>query len=142
VVGRAALVVSAVEGIQHELDPGAHAVQQIAHALDVGTIDAAGSVVRAARIEEEEPPRVLARVQQALHARVDHDAAARIARADEVRVAVPDAGGIEPFPCGAHQLVVGETARQPRQAGIPEALLRPQPPGGQCSDPCGYPDRT
>jgi hypothetical protein len=43
-------------------------------------------------------------------------------------VAVPDLRGIDAVPGGAHQLVIGETARQARVARIPEALLRPVAP--------------
>jgi hypothetical protein len=47
-----------------------------------------------------------------------------------VRVRVPDLRGIEPLPRGPDQFVLGEAARQTRQAGIPQALLRPQAPDG------------
>jgi len=56
---------------------------------------------------------------------VHDDAAARIAGADEVRVAVPDARGIEAFPGGANEVMLGEAARQAREARIPPALLGP-----------------
>jgi hypothetical protein len=64
-------------------------------------------------------------MQQALHARVDVDAAAGIADADQVRMAVPDLARIEALPGGADQLVPGEARRQPGEARIPEALLGP-----------------
>jgi len=84
--------------------------------------------VHATRVEEEQAPRVLPGIQQAVGARIDVDAAARVTGADEVRVAVPDLRGIDAVPGGAYQLVIGETARQARVARVPEALLRPVAP--------------
>jgi len=48
---------------------------------------------RAIGIQEEKPLRVLHRMRRAFHARIDPDAAARIAGADEMRVAIPNLGG-------------------------------------------------
>jgi hypothetical protein len=101
------------------------------HALDVRPVDAAGRIVRASRIQQEEPPRVLGRVEQAVHARVDHDAAARIAGAGQVRMRVPQLRGVDPVPGRLDQLVLGEAARQARKAGIPQPLLGPPAPGGE-----------
>jgi hypothetical protein len=50
-----------------------------------------------------------------------------------VRVRVPDLRGVEPSPGVPDQLVFGEAARQAREAGIPQALLRPQAPGGKAA---------
>jgi hypothetical protein len=90
------------------------------HALDIGAVDAALLFfVDAAGVEEEQPSRVLAGVEQALGARVDVDAARRVAGTDQVRVAVPDVRRVEAFPGRAYQLVVGEMPRKLRQTGIP-----------------------
>ncbi len=62
-----------------------------------------------------------------------YDAAARVAGADQVRVRVPDLRGVEAVPGGAHQLVLGEAARQAREAGIPQSLLGPEAPGGEAA---------
>jgi hypothetical protein len=43
-------------------------------------------------------------------------------------MAVPDLRGIDAVPGGAHQLVIGEMARQARVARIPETLFRPVAP--------------
>jgi hypothetical protein len=59
---------------------------------------------------------------------VHDDAAARVAGADEMRVAVPNARGVEAFPGGANEVMLGETPRQARQARIPQALLWPETP--------------
>jgi len=87
--------------------------------------------VRAAGVEEEQPPRVLAGIEEAFHARIEGDAAARIAVADEVNVRVPDLRRVESFPRGANEVVIGEAARQRGAAGIPESLLRPEAPGDE-----------
>ena len=42
-----------------------------------------------------------------------------------------------PSHAAAHQLVLGEAARQAREAGIPEALRGPQAPGGERADSGG-----
>lgn len=44
---------------------------------------------------------------------------------------VPDLRGVEPLPGGADQLVLGQAARQAREAGIPQTLPRPQAPSGE-----------
>jgi hypothetical protein len=124
-VGHAARVMHALEREEHHPEAACHAVREVVHALDVRPVHAFLRVVRAAGIEEEKAPRVLAGVEHALHLRVHVHAAAAVAGADEVRVAVPNLGRVEAFPCGLHQLVLGEPARQPREAGVPESLLRP-----------------
>jgi hypothetical protein len=91
--------------------------------------------VDAAGIQEEKAPRVLARVEQAFGARIDKDAAAGIAAADEVRMRVPDLRGIDPLPRVLDQLFIVGVARQSRVAGIPEALLGPIAPRGKRSRP-------
>jgi hypothetical protein len=102
------------------------------HALDVGAVDAALLLfVDAAGVEKEQPPCVLARIKKALRAGIDVDAARRVAGADQVRVAVPDVRRVEAFPGRAYQLVVGEMPRKLRQAGIPQALLRPESARGK-----------
>src|SRR5882672_1355165 len=88
----------------------------------------------AAGIEEEKPPRVLPGVQQAFHLRVHDDAAARVAGADEMRVAVPDLRRVEALPGTLHQLVRGEPRRQGREAGVPQPLVRPEAPRGKRAD--------
>jgi hypothetical protein len=125
----AALVVSALEGVQQELDPGVHAFEQVAHAIDIGVVDAAGGVVHAAGVEEEQPPGVLPGIEQAVGAWIYVNAAAGVAGADQVRMAVPDTGSVDAVPSLCDQRVIGEVARQPRVARIPEALLGPQAPG-------------
>jgi len=45
-------------------------------------------------------------------------------------MAVPHLRGIQSVPRGGDELVVGEVARQRRQAGIPEPLLGPDAPAG------------
>ena len=127
-IGSSFLVVAALEGKEQNLRSRAQAVDEVAHALDIGAVDAAGLVVRAARVEEKQPPRVLPGAEEALHARVDENAAARIAAAHQVRVRVPHVSRVEPVPGGAHQLVVGKPRRQGGAAGIPEPLLRPVTP--------------
>jgi hypothetical protein len=113
------------------------------HALDVGAIDAALLLlVRAAGVEEEQAPRIFAGIEQALGARVDVDAAAGIAAADQVRVAVPDVARVEPLPCGADQLMIGEPSRQPRKTGVPQALLGPVAAGGEAAGEAGETERT
>jgi hypothetical protein len=101
------------------------------HALDVGLVDAPRRVVRTAGVEEEQAACVLARAEQAFALGIDVDAAARVAGADEVRVAVPQLLRIEPFPRGADELVRRQAARQPRAARIDEALFGPVAPGGE-----------
>jgi hypothetical protein len=46
-----------------------------------------------------------------------------------MRMRVPDLRGIEAFPGGPDQFVLGEAARQVREAGIPYSLLGPQAVG-------------
>jgi len=46
-----------------------------------------------------------------------------------MRMRVPDLRGIEAFPSGPDQVVLGEAARQAREAGIPYSLVRPQTVG-------------
>jgi hypothetical protein len=82
--------------------------------------------VHATGVHEEQAARVLPGVQQAFGLRVDVDAAAGVAGADQVRVAVPDPGRVDAIPRGADQIVIGERPRQLRVAGIPEALLGPK----------------
>jgi hypothetical protein len=102
------------------------------HALDVGAIDAALLfLVYAAGVEEKEAPRVVARIEEAFGARVDVDAASRIAGADQVRMAVPDLTRLETFPRCADQLVLRQVAGQACKTGIPQALLGPETPGGE-----------
>jgi len=60
-----------------------------------------------------------------------HDAAARVAGAEEVRVAVPDLDRIDAVPRRADQLVARKARRQRRAAWIPEALLGPVAPRGR-----------
>ncbi|HWI36931.1 MAG TPA: hypothetical protein VNU64_10825 [Burkholderiales bacterium] len=48
-------------------------------------------------------------------------------------MAVPDLRSVEAVPGGGDELVVGEMARQRGEAGIPEALLRPEAPGGDAA---------
>jgi hypothetical protein len=127
---RAALVVRALEGVKQHLG-APQGCQQRERALDVAAIRAVRRALRAARVEEEHPPRVLAGAERALRARVDDHAARRIADAHQVRMRVPDLRRVEARPGRAHQLMRGETARQPREAGIPHALLGPQAPGGE-----------
>jgi hypothetical protein len=67
-------------------------------------------------------------VQRAVHARIEEDAAGGIADADEVDVRIPNARRIEAFPCGFDEFVLGKAPRQADEAGIPEPLLRPEPP--------------
>jgi hypothetical protein len=114
-VGGAALVIGSLEGVQQELYAAPlippHAVDEVAHAIDVGVVDAAGSVVHAAGVEEEQPPGVLPGIEQAVGARVDEDAAAGVAGADQVRVAVPDPGGVDLVPRLRDEIVIGEVAR-------------------------------
>jgi hypothetical protein len=43
---------------------------------------------------------------------------------------VPHLRGIDAFPGASDQFVLGEAARQAREAGIPPSLLGPQAPGG------------
>jgi len=100
-------------------------------ALDVGAVDAARCVVRAAGIEDKKAPRVLRGAQQAVGIRVNDDAAARVARAQQMGVAVPDLRRIDALPSGRDQLVAREARRQRRAAGIPEALLGPVAPRGR-----------
>jgi hypothetical protein len=106
-----------------------HGVEQIAHALDVGAVDALRRGVRAAGVQEKQAPRVLAGVEQAVGVRVDENAAAGVAGADQVRMAVPDIRRIEPLPRLRDERVVGERLGQLRPARIPETLLRPEAPG-------------
>src|SRR5205823_12629064 len=103
-IRQAAIVVHALEGEQQQLSARAQAVDQKAQALDKAAVDAAGA--RTSRIEKELALQVEHRMQQAVHARVDVDAGAGVARADEMHVAVPALRGIEAFPRGANQLVI------------------------------------
>ena len=128
-IRRAAQVMHAVEGKQQQLHAVVHTVDQVVHALDIRAIDAAGGFVHAAGIEIEQPPRVERRIEQALHLRVDVDAARGVAGADEMDMAVPDLRGVEAVPRRRDQLVVGEARRQRCAARIPDALLRPIAPG-------------
>ncbi|MDW8467957.1 MAG: hypothetical protein RML56_02005 [Burkholderiales bacterium] len=130
------LAVRALEGEENELRARPHAVEQILHALDVGEIDARRRLVHAAGVEEEEPARVLARVEEALHLRVDEDAARRIARADEVRVRIPDGARIEPLPGRLDELVLGKPLRQGREAAVPEPFIGPEAPSGERTGGC------
>ena len=66
--------------------------------------------------------------------RIDVDAAAGVARADEVGVAVPYFARIETVPGGGDELVACEVRGECRSTGIPEALLGPQAP---CADAGG-----
>jgi hypothetical protein len=120
--------VRALEGEEEHLYAGPQTVEQVVDALDVRAIDAALRLVHAATIEEEKAPRVKSGIQHALHARIDVDAAAGIAGADEMRVAIPDLGRIDALPRGSDELVVGEARRQRREAGIPDALVGPKAP--------------
>src|SRR5687768_10853637 len=107
----AALVISALEREEHELHAAAHAIDEVADPVDVGAVDAAGRIVHAARIQEEKAPRVLPGIEHALRARVHEDAAARVAGADEMRMAVPDLRDIDAVPGALDELVIGEMTR-------------------------------
>ncbi len=140
-IGPAAVVERALEGEQHQLEARpagcTEAVDQVAHALDVGPVDAALLfLVHAARVEKEQPPCVLAGIEKALAPGVNVDTARRVAGAEQVRVAVPDVAGVETFPSGPHELVLGEIAGKLRQAGIPHALLWPEPARGEGAGAC------
>jgi hypothetical protein len=112
------------------------------HALDVGEVDAVPGFVRAAGVEEEQAPGVLAGVEQAVGLRVDGDAAAGIARADEMGMAVPDVARLEALPGADDELVLGEPPRQPGEAGIPKALLRPVAPRDRAARERGDAERA
>ena len=111
------------------------AVEQVVHALDVRAVHAARGIVCTARVEEKQAARVLPGIQQAVGLRVDEDAAARVAGADQVRVRIPDIARLEAVPRRAHQLMLGEPPRQAGVAGIPESLFGPEPPGGDSAGP-------
>jgi hypothetical protein len=134
-VGRAVLAVREVEGEQHQFHARPHAFEQVVHALDVALVDPAGSVVGAAGVEEEQPLGELHRMHHRFQRRVEPDAAARIAGADEVRMAVPDLGRVEAFPRCQHQFVIGHFARKARHARVQQTMLGPVTPGGDPGQP-------
>lgn len=127
----AVLRVIALEREQHELYARPHPVEQVQHAIDIAWIHAPRRIARAAGIEIEQALGELLRIRDREHLRVEPDAAAGIAVADEVGVAVPDAGRIHAFPCGEHGVVAGEFARQRGAARIDDTVLGPEAPGGE-----------
>ena len=123
---------SALEREQQDLCAWDESRHQVFQALDVGLVYA-GRLVGASGIEEEDPARVLGRVEQALHARIDPDAARRIPGAHEVRVRIPHARGIDAFPRGLDEFMVRKPPRQVCEAWVPQPLLGPEAPRGQRS---------
>jgi len=59
-----------------------------------------------------------------LHARIEPQAAARIAIAEHMAMGVPDFGRVEPVPRGRDQGMIAQVGRQFGQAGIENAVAQ------------------